>query len=78
MATPRDLPSQNLKEEDRTPIAEKLNPKEMVSFEEVLLRNVYTQEALIYLLEAKGIIKRHELLQEIKRLRDKENRGTGK
>jgi len=28
-------------------MAEKLNPKEIVSFEEVLLSNVYTQEALI-------------------------------
>ena len=59
-------------------MAEKLNPKEVVSFEEVLLSNVYTQEALINLLEAKGIIKKAELMEEIKRLRDKENRGTGK
>ena len=52
-------------------MVEKLNPKEMVSFEEVLLSNVYTQEALVNLLEAKGIIKKSELLEEIKRLRNK-------
>ena len=75
MAPPRDLPSANLKEEDRTPMAEKLDPKEVVSFEEVLLSNVYTQEALINLLEAKGIIKKAELMKEIKRLR---NEGRGK
>ena len=50
-------------------MAEKLDPKQVVSFEEVLMSNVYTQEALINLLEAKGIIKKAELLEEIKRLR---------
>jgi hypothetical protein len=39
-------------------VAQKLDPKEMVSFEELLMSNVYTQEALIHLLEAKGFIKR--------------------
>jgi hypothetical protein len=33
------------------------------------MSNVYTQEALINLLEAKGIIKKAELLEEIKRIR---------
>ncbi len=47
-------------------MAVKLNIKEVVSFEEVLMS---TQEALINLLEAKGIIKKTELLEEIKRLR---------
>ena len=56
-------------------MAEKLDPKEVVSFEEVLLSNVYTQEALINLLEAKGIIKKAELMEEIKRLRNKEEAG---
>ncbi len=49
-------------------MAEQLDPKQAVSFEEVLMSNVYTQEALINLLEAKGIIKKTELLEEIKRL----------
>jgi len=52
-------------------MAEKLDFKETVSFEELLLSNVYTQEALINLLEAKGILNKAELLEEIKRLREK-------
>ena len=50
-------------------MAEKLDQKEIASFEEVLMSNIYTQEALINLLEAKGIINKSELLDEIKRLR---------
>ncbi len=53
-------------------MAEQLDPKETVSFEELLMSNVYTQEALINLLEAKGLIKKAELLEEIKRLRNRE------
>jgi hypothetical protein len=36
-----------------------------VTFEEFLQSNVYTQEALINLLESKGVIKKAELLDEI-------------
>lgn len=57
--------------EEGKEMAEKLDPKETVSFEELLLSNVYTQEALINLLEAKGIIRKTELLEEIKRVRDR-------
>jgi predicted CopG family antitoxin len=56
-------------------MAEKLDLKETVSFEELLMSNVYTQEALINLLEAKGFIKEAELLEEIKKLRDKQKFG---
>ncbi len=35
-------------------MAERLDPKETVSFEELLMSNVYTQEALINLLERNG------------------------
>jgi len=55
-------------------VAEKLDPKEVVSFEELLMSNVYTQEALVNLLEKKGIITKAELLEEIKMLRDRQNR----
>ncbi len=51
-------------------MAEKLDQKEIVSFEEVLTSNVYTQEALVNLLEKKGVISKAELLEEIKKLRD--------
>jgi hypothetical protein len=47
-------------------MAEKLEPKETVSLEELLMSNVYTQEALINLLEKKGIITRSEFLQDVK------------
>jgi hypothetical protein len=51
-------------------MAEKLNSRETVTFEELLLSEVYTQEALINLLEQKGLIDKKELLEEIKRLRN--------
>jgi len=43
---------------ERIMMAEKMDQKEVASFEEVLMSNVFTQEALINLLEAKGIIKK--------------------
>ena len=50
-------------------MAKKLDPREIVSFEEVLKSNVMEQEALINLLEKKGIITKSELIEEIKRLK---------
>jgi len=50
-------------------MADKLDPKETATFEEVLLSNVFTQEALINLLERKGIISKKEVLAEISRIR---------
>jgi hypothetical protein len=50
-------------------MAEKLDPRETATLEELLMSNVYTQEALINLLESKGLISKQELLAEIKRLR---------
>jgi hypothetical protein len=50
-------------------MAQKLDPKEMVSFGELLMSNVYTQEPLINLLAVKGIITKAELLEEIERLK---------
>jgi hypothetical protein len=52
-------------------MAEKLDPKETVSAEELLMSNVYAQEALFNLLDRKGLIKREEVINEIKRLRVK-------
>lgn len=57
-------------------MGEKLDPKETATFEELLLSNVYTQEALINLLEKKGIINKEELLEEIKRLRKEQPKTT--
>jgi hypothetical protein len=52
-------------------MAEKIDPEEMVTFEELLMSNTITQEALINLLDQKGLIKKQELLEEIKRLKKK-------
>ena len=49
---------------------------ETVSFEELFMSEVYTQEALINLLEKKGLIDRKELLEEIKRLRSKQPKAN--
>ena len=50
-------------------MAETIPPNQLPSFEEVLMSNVYTQEALINLLEARGTIKKQDLLDEIKRIK---------
>jgi len=50
-------------------MGEKLDPKEIVTFQELLVSNVIEQEALINLLERKGIITKRELTEEIQRLR---------
>ncbi len=52
-------------------VAEKFDPKEVVAFKELLMSNVYEQEAIINLLEKKGIITKAELLEEIKELKKK-------
>lgn len=61
----------------RETMSKKLDPKEIVSFEELLMSEVNTQEALINLLDKKGIIKKEELIDEIKRIRGKD-KGTSK
>ena len=50
-------------------MAEKLDPKEILSFEELLRSNVIEQEALVNLLEKKGIITKAELLEGINKLK---------
>jgi hypothetical protein len=53
-------------------MAEKLDPKEVVDFKELLLSNMYEIQALINLLEGKGIITKIEILEEIKRMKIKQ------
>ena len=53
-------------------MANKLNDNEVVSLEEVVISNVFTQEALINILVKKGLINKKELLEEVSRLRIKE------
>jgi hypothetical protein len=47
----------------------KLGQKETATFEEVLISNVYTQEAIINVLEQKGLISRDEVMREILKLK---------
>ena len=49
-------------------MAEKLDLKEIVSFEELLRSEVIQSDALINLLDRKGIITKKELLEEMKRV----------
>jgi hypothetical protein len=60
--------------EEASKMAEKLDQKEKVSFEELLLSNVIEQEALVNLLEKKGVINKGELLEEIKTIRNRQSR----
>ena len=53
-------------------IAEKINSNETVTFEELLMSDIIEQESLVNLLEKIGIITKAEVLEEIRRLRDKE------
>jgi len=52
-------------------MAEKLDQKQTVSFKELLMSEVIQMEALINLLDKKGIISKQELLEEMKRVQSK-------
>ena len=52
-------------------MAEKLDQKQTVSFKELLMSEVIQMEALINLLDKKGIISKQELLEEMKRVQAK-------
>jgi hypothetical protein len=49
-------------------MAEKLDQKQTVDFKELLMSEVIQSEALINLLDKKGIISKQELLEEIRRV----------
>lgn len=53
-------------------MAEKMDPKEVISFEELLLSQVFSQEAIVNLLVRKGILTKEEIIEEIKLLREKQ------
>ena len=50
-------------------MAEQMDKREIVSFEELLISSMYEQEALVLLLEEKGVLTRGEVLEKIKDLR---------
>ena len=51
-------------------MAERLDPKETTDADELIVSMVYTEEAIIRLLEQKGILTEREVLDEIKQIRD--------
>ena len=50
-------------------MAQKLDSKEIVNLEEVVLSGVIQSEAPVNLLDRKGIITKEKLLEEIKRVK---------
>jgi hypothetical protein len=50
-------------------MVEKLHQKQTVDFKELLMSEVIQSEALINLLDRKGLISKEELLDEMKRVR---------
>lgn len=48
-----------------------LDQTEIVTFEELLISNTIQQEAMINILERKGLLSKQELLEEIKKLSQK-------
>jgi len=49
-------------------MAKQLDPKETIDLKELLMSEVIQSEALINLLDRRGIISKEELLEEIKRV----------
>ena len=49
-------------------MAEKLDLKELASFKELLISEVIQSEAIINLLDKKGIISKQEIMKEMKRV----------
>ena len=52
-------------------MAEPLDPKEVVSIEEIAISNMYEIEALIEVLARKGIVSKEEILEEIRKMKSK-------
>lgn len=52
-------------------MAEKLDSNQLVAFKELLMSEVIQSEALINLLDRKGIVSKQELLEEMKRVQSK-------
>ncbi len=49
-------------------MAEKLDSKQLVEFKELLMSEVIQSEALINILDRKGLISKKELLEEMRRV----------
>ncbi len=53
-------------------MAEQLDPKELVTIEELAISNIWETSALVELLERKGILTKQEVLAMIQELRQRE------
>jgi len=58
-------------------MAEKLDKKQTVDIKELLMSEIIQSEALINLLDRKGIISKKELLEEMKRVQAKLVKANG-
>jgi hypothetical protein len=56
-------------------MSQKLDPKLTASLEEVLVATVFQQEAMMNLLERKGLLSRAEVMQEILEMKKKQAKG---
>jgi hypothetical protein len=54
-----------------------MNDNQGVDVSELVLGAAYQLEAIIRLLEMKGVLSREELLKEIKLIRDEQQQGAG-
>lgn len=50
-------------------MAERMDKRETITLEELLVSNTYEQEALVLLLEEKGILTRREVLEKVRQLK---------
>ncbi len=57
-------------------MAEKLDPKEGVTIEELAISNMWETSALVEVLEGKGILTRQDVLDMIQELRRKQPQAT--
>ncbi len=57
-------------------MAEKLDPKDLVTLDELALSNMWETSALVELLERKGILTKQDMLDMIHELRRRHPEGT--
>jgi len=53
---------------------EKNNTKKTVSLEEITVSNIYEIEAVIRVLEKKGLLTHQEVLEELKKIKEEQNK----
>ncbi len=53
----------------------KIDKKETTTFEEALIATIFQQEAVLNILERKGLLTRQEVMQELLELKKKQAQG---